>query len=96
MSVSDEDKDFYAVLGAREDAPADEIPRRSRRLTARHHADRGGDEEEMKALNEAHGVLGDEAGREANSPSRPARVSVKNPMSDTFFPAGLKSRRRKG
>lgn len=71
--MPDEDKDFYAVLGTREDASADEIQRRYRRLAARHHPDRGGDEEEMKALNEAYGVLGDAAGRLAYDAARRAR-----------------------
>ncbi|HYO62973.1 MAG TPA: DnaJ domain-containing protein [Pyrinomonadaceae bacterium] len=72
MSGADELKDYYAVLGAGEDAPADEIQRRYKQLAARHHPDRGGDEEEMKAINEAYGVLGNEAGRTAYDASRRA------------------------
>ncbi|HEX8282975.1 MAG TPA: J domain-containing protein [Pyrinomonadaceae bacterium] len=57
------EKDHYSTLGAgREDARA-EIERRYKRLARRHHPDRGGDEEEMKALNEAWRVLGDEGAR---------------------------------
>ncbi|MDQ1589834.1 MAG: molecular chaperone DnaJ [Pyrinomonadaceae bacterium] len=65
MSEADERRDYYTVLGAARDAPRDEIERRYKRLAVAHHPDRGGDEEEMKAINEAWGVLKDAAAREA-------------------------------
>ena len=59
MSGRDGERDHYATLGAgREEARA-EIERRYKRLARQHHPDRGGDEEEMKAVNEAWRVLGD-------------------------------------
>jgi DnaJ domain len=58
-------KDYYSILGADEDASQSEIERLYKRLAVQHHPDRGGDEEEMKALNEAYGVLRDEAARSA-------------------------------
>jgi curved DNA-binding protein CbpA len=59
MSSRDGGRDHYATLGAgREEARA-EIERRYKRLARLHHPDRGGDEEEMKAVNEAWRVLGD-------------------------------------
>jgi hypothetical protein len=74
MSGTVERKDYYAILGAPEDAPPDEIERRYKRLAVKHHPDRGGDEEEMKNINEAYGVLGNtearhayDAGRRSNS-----------------------------
>jgi len=65
MGEADERRDYYTVLGAARDAPRDEIERRYKRLAVAHHPDRGGDEEEMKAINEAWGVLKDAAAREA-------------------------------
>lgn len=59
MSGRNGERDHYATLGAgREEARA-EIERRYKRLAREHHPDRGGDEEEMKAVNEAWRVLGD-------------------------------------
>ena len=59
MSVRDDERDHYTTLGAgREEARA-EIERRYKRLARQHHPDRGGDEEQMKAVNEAWRVLGD-------------------------------------
>ncbi len=63
MSAFNSNKDYYSILGAREDAPRSEIERLYKRKAAVHHPDRGGDEEEMKALNEAYGVLRDEQAR---------------------------------
>lgn len=63
MSAFDSNKDYYSILGAEEDAPRSEIERLYKRKAAVHHPDRGGDEEEMKALNEAYGVLRDEQAR---------------------------------
>jgi uncharacterized integral membrane protein len=51
------------VLGARQDSAPREIERLYKRLAHQHHPDRGGTEEEMKALNEAYQVLHDEAKR---------------------------------
>lgn len=65
MKVTEQEKDYYSILGAEETAPREEIERRYKRLARRHHPDRGGDEERMKSLNEAWGVLGDEAARAA-------------------------------
>ena len=70
MSPFDTDKDYYATLGAERDAPQSEIERLYKRLAVQHHPDRGGNEEEMKALNEAYGVLRDETRRSAYDAQR--------------------------
>jgi len=57
------EKDYYSILGARKTASQDEIERLYKRLAMRHHPDRGGEGEEMKAINEAYGVLGNAATR---------------------------------
>lgn len=59
MKHYDSSKDYYSVLGANEDASPGDIERLYKRLAVQHHPDRGGDEEEMKSLNEAYGVLRD-------------------------------------
>jgi curved DNA-binding protein CbpA len=55
----DSSKDYYSILGAEEDASLNDIERLYKRLAVQHHPDRGGNEEEMKSLNEAYGVLRD-------------------------------------
>ena len=52
-------RDHYSTLGADDGASQEEIERLYKALARRHHPDRGGDEETMKAINEAYGVLGD-------------------------------------
>src|SRR5947209_18052105 len=59
MKDSETGKDYYTILGAGEREAREEIERRYKRLAQRHHPDRGGDEEEMKSINEAWHVLGD-------------------------------------
>ncbi|HYY98373.1 MAG TPA: J domain-containing protein [Pyrinomonadaceae bacterium] len=70
MRDFDRQRDYYSVLGAGVEATREEIERRYKRLARRHHPDRGGDEEEMKALNEAWRVLGDAEARRAYDASR--------------------------
>ena len=65
MSHPDVEKDYYSILGAGKTASQDEIERLYKRLARRHHPDRGGDAEEMKAINEAYRVLGNPASRRA-------------------------------
>ena len=61
--MREKEKDYYSVLGAGHEATREEIERRYKRLARQHHPDRGGDEEEMKAINEAWRVLGDPQAR---------------------------------
>lgn len=70
MSQFDASKDYYSILGALEDASAGDIERLYKRKAVEHHPDRGGDEEEMKSLNEAYGVLKDERARRAYDAER--------------------------
>jgi curved DNA-binding protein CbpA len=76
MDSSGRERDHYSTLGAGRDEARAEIERRYKRLARHHHPDRGGDEEEMKALNEAWRVLGDADARRAydarGAPARPA------------------------
>jgi curved DNA-binding protein CbpA len=70
--LAEGEKDYYDLLGARHDSTRDEIGRRYKRLASERHPDRGGSEEEMKDLNEAYRVLGDDAAREAYDTRRRA------------------------
>ncbi len=60
MSDFDSRKDYYRILGADENTSRRELDRLYKRIAARLHPDRGGSEEEMKALNEAYRILKDE------------------------------------
>jgi len=59
----DSNKDYYSELGARRHASRREIESLYRRLAQKRHPDRGGNEDEMKALNEAYRVLHDDTTR---------------------------------
>jgi curved DNA-binding protein CbpA len=61
MSQFDSNKDYYGVLGVDKEASQVEIERQYKRAAAKHHPDRGGNEERMKSLNEAYGVLKDKS-----------------------------------
>lgn len=70
MSQSASGKDYYSILGASQDASPKEVERLYKQRAVRHHPDRGGDEEEMKSLNEAYAVLRDETARKAYDAER--------------------------
>jgi hypothetical protein len=70
MARFDANKDYYSTLGAEQDSSPGEIDRLYKRLAVRHHPDMGGCEEEMKALNEAYGVLRDANTRSAYDAER--------------------------
>jgi hypothetical protein len=59
MSQFDSHKDYYEILGANERTSPRDLERLYKRMAARRHPDRGGNEEEMKSLNEAYSVLRD-------------------------------------
>jgi curved DNA-binding protein CbpA len=78
-------RDYYEVLGAGEDSSPREIERLYKRLAHQRHPDRGGTEEEMKALNEAYQVLHDEAKRAEYDTQR--RRPVMQPAAGHSTPA---------
>jgi hypothetical protein len=63
-------KDYYRILRVDEDATAEEITRTFRQEAVKRHPDRGGNEEDMKALNEAYTVLSDTETRRAYDAKR--------------------------
>jgi hypothetical protein len=85
MSTRDKEKDFYSILGAAETASQREIERRYKILARRHHPDRGGNAEEMKAINEAYRVLRNADTRRSYDSSRQAYhdapIAVTPPLS---------------
>lgn len=62
--------DYYEILGAQEDASPHEIERLYKRQARTRHPDRGGAEDDMKALNEAYSVLHDVNARRAYDHAR--------------------------
>ena len=52
-------KDYYDILGVSRDASEAEIKKAFRRLAAKYHPDKGGDEAKFKEINEAYEVLSD-------------------------------------
>ena len=73
------------MLGASADSSLREIERLYKRLAHQRHPDRGGQEEEMKALNEAYQVLHDEAKRAEYDTHR--RPKVMQPTAVQATPA---------
>ena len=55
--------DYYKVLGVLESSNQDDIKKAYRKLSLKHHPDRGGDAEQFKKINEAYSVLGDKEKR---------------------------------
>jgi len=51
--------DYYKVLGVKESSTDEEIKKSFRKLSMKHHPDRGGDAEQFKKINEAYQTLGD-------------------------------------
>jgi curved DNA-binding protein len=58
------EKNYYEVLGVKEDASADEIKKAFKKLARKHHPDAGGDEARFKDVSEAYEVLSDKEKRE--------------------------------
>lgn len=88
MNRFNEKKEYYAILGASEDASAREIERLYKRLAHKRHPDRGGNEEEMKALNEAYQVLRDDVTRSKYDSQR-QRVKTKVTVAPTARDVGV-------
>lgn len=51
--------DYYSILGVNRNASQEEIKKAYRKLSMKHHPDRGGDEVQFKQINEAYDTLGD-------------------------------------
>lgn len=53
-------KDYYDILGVKEDSSAEEIKKAFKKAAVKHHPDRGGDKKKFQEVNEAYQVIGDE------------------------------------
>jgi curved DNA-binding protein len=58
------EKNYYEVLGVKEDASTDEIKKAFKKLARKHHPDAGGDEARFKDISEAYEVLSDKEKRD--------------------------------
>lgn len=63
--------DYYQTLGINRGASESEIKDAYRRLAAKHHPDRGGDEEEFKKIQVAYSILSDPLRRDAYDNPQP-------------------------
>jgi hypothetical protein len=70
MQNFDASKDYYEVLGVDSDATAEAIDKAYRNAARQKHPDSGGNEEDMKALNEARDLLSDSEMRKAYDEAR--------------------------
>jgi molecular chaperone DnaJ len=53
-------ENYYDILGVDKNATKEEIKKKYRELSKKHHPDKGGDEEVFKKINEAYSVLSDD------------------------------------
>ena len=88
--------DYYKVLGVKETSTDDEIKKAFRKLSMKHHPDRGGDEEQFKKINEAYQTLGDVEKRRIYKMRRNGPFSTMNgpgcdmdPILKMFFGGGM-------
>ena len=58
------DKNYYDVLGVKQEASTDEIKKAFKKLARKHHPDAGGDEAKFKDVSEAYEVLSDKEKRQ--------------------------------
>jgi curved DNA-binding protein len=58
------EKNYYEVLGVKQDASVDEIKKSFKKLARKHHPDAGGDEARFKEISEAYEVLSNKEKRE--------------------------------
>ena len=76
MSQFNSSKDYYEILGADERTSRRDLERLYKRTAARRHPDKGGSEEDMKSLNEAYRVLGNEQTRQEYDAKRSKPAAV--------------------
>ncbi|MDR1422402.1 MAG: J domain-containing protein [Coriobacteriales bacterium] len=58
------EKNYYDILGVKQNASADEIKKAFKKLARKHHPDTGGDEAKFKEVSEAYDTLSDRQRRE--------------------------------
>lgn len=63
--------DYYSTLGLNKNASKQDIRKAYKKLSMRHHPDRGGDENQFKKINEAYSILSDPQKRAAYDNPQP-------------------------
>lgn len=95
--------DYYSILGVAKNASQDEIKKAYRKLAAKHHPDRGGNEQQFKKVQEAYDTLGDASKRQQyDNPQSHFQFNTNNmhgfdprdPIFDTFFGQGFRRQQR--
>ncbi|MBV8981632.1 MAG: J domain-containing protein [Acidimicrobiia bacterium] len=76
MRVTEEDLNWYGILGVDPGAPEDEIRARYRELAKEHHPDRGGSADAFRLVREAWDVLGDPQTRASYDYRRRAKLEA--------------------
>ncbi len=61
--MSTQPQDPYTTLGVKPNSEAEEIKKAYRKLAAKHHPDRGGDEDKFKRISAAYTIVGDKKKR---------------------------------
>ncbi len=56
----DPKKNYYDILGVKEDASPEEIKKAFKKAAVKHHPDKGGDKKKFQEMNEAYQTIGDE------------------------------------
>jgi len=64
MSGPSAEKDLYKVLGLERGVDKEEVRRAYKRMSMKHHPDKGGQEDDFKAISRAHDVLSDDRKRQ--------------------------------
>lgn len=75
-------EDFYKTLNVDKNASAEEIKKTYRKLSMKHHPDRGGDKEKFQKINAAYQVLGDVVKK------RNYDMQRENPLNSLFSQGG--------
>jgi DnaJ-class molecular chaperone len=71
-------EDYYKILGIEKTANSDEIKKKYRKLSMKHHPDRGGSKDTFQKINEAYQILGDDQKRKMYD------VQSNNPLGNLF------------
>jgi hypothetical protein len=75
LSPTEQQRDYYSILGINADASEDEIRRAYRAKARQLHPDLGGSPDEMKLINEAYDLLTDPDARKAHDRELVARYT---------------------
>lgn len=79
-------KEYYNILGVKEDAPAEEIKKAYRKLTMKHHPDKGGDANKFHKIQEAYDTLSDPQKRQQyDNPGPRFNVNMGGSPFNDFF-----------